>query len=179
MRRPLASLVALCLAVAAPAWISAQDGVTTVIVVRHAEKAGPTGDVPLSEAGHRRAALLSRMTDALEVSGLISTPFLRTQQTLTPLSLRTGVDIELVTPGPAGVEAHAEDIVALIKREHRGGVVVVAGHSNTVPAIVNALGAGPAPELTDEDYDDIFLVKVFPDDTAMLLHLKYGMLWRG
>jgi len=67
----------------------------------------------------------------------------------------------------------APGLVARILSENPGGVVVVAGHSNTVPAIVAALGAEEPDEIPETDYDNLFVVTVGGSGNATVLRLKY------
>jgi len=164
------AVVAALMALAAATAIAA-DTPTTVVLVRHAEKAAPQGDPPLSEAGIARAEALARAVGELEVDALFATQFRRTRDTLGPLSRRSGVE---VTVAPVeDVERAARDLAARILGEHRGGVVVVAGHSNTVPAMIEALGGDPPESIADDRYDDLFLL-VIDGDRVVTLDLKYG-----
>jgi hypothetical protein len=52
--------------------------------------------------------------------------------------------------------------------------VLVVGHSNTLPAILESLGVAAAPRLTEADYDDLFVAIVHRCATAQLIHLHYG-----
>ena len=81
---------------AAPATAPA-TGVTTVIVVRHAEKADvPGGDPPLSAAGERRSlALLDALREA-GVQAVVTTQLQRTRLTAAPLARALGLEPEIV-----------------------------------------------------------------------------------
>jgi len=141
-------------------------GQVTVILTRHAEKAAePKKDPPLTEAGQRRAALLASMLADSGVDAIYVTEFLRTQQTAAPLAERIHVK-PTVLP--------AKDTAALVKavRAHQSGVVVVVGHSDTVPDIIAALG-GPRIEIPDSQYDNLFVVSVGSSQSS-LLKLHYG-----
>ena len=62
----------------------------------------------------------------------------------------------------------------IIRSEHAGQLVVVAGHSNTVPALVRALGVESVADIPEDEYDDLFLVQLNADGGATALHLNYG-----
>src|SRR5438105_12994297 len=73
--------------------------ITTIILVRHAEKAGPSGDVPLNAAGVARANELARVLGTADIAAIYTTPFVRVRQTaqplanalhLTPIEVKTG-----------------------------------------------------------------------------------------
>jgi phosphohistidine phosphatase SixA len=143
-------LLALLLA---PIGVSAQ----TAIVVRHAEKASETERDPmLSTAGQARAAALDSALAGVKITAIVVTPFHRTRETAAVVARRHGLTpIEVAVSG--GVPAHARAVAAEVAR-HQGTVLVV-GHSNTVGAIVGALG-GPADvgDLCDSEYQALFTV---------------------
>jgi broad specificity phosphatase PhoE len=161
---------ALLLVLAAPFALAA-DAPTTILVVRHAEKTAPKGDPPLSEAGAARAAELARTVGQLEVGALFATQYRRTQDTLAPLAAHAGLEVTVARV--ESVEESARELARRILAEHRGQVVVVAGHSNTVPAIVAALGGDPPAAIADDRYDDLFVVTVGSGGVTTL-NLKYG-----
>ncbi len=67
-----------------------------------------------------------------------------------------------------------EDLAATLRADHGGQTVLVVGHSNTVPPLVNALGAGPYENLTDDEYDDLFVVTLAADGSTAAVRLRYG-----
>src|SRR5262249_39749640 len=113
-----------------------------VILVRHAEKAStPETDPPLSDAGRQRALKLPRILETWTATGarvraLFATELQRTQQTLAPLAACTHVHVTVVK---------SNNTAELVKKvlAAPAGIVVIAGHSNTVPEIIEALG-GPS-----------------------------------
>ena len=144
---------------------------TTVILVRHAEKVStPPADPPLSPAGEMRSrALLAALRDA-GVSAIITTQFLRTKATAAPLAAALGIAPEVVTASGA---THAQDVAAAVRR-HAGQTVLVVGHSNTVPAIIAALGAPEPPPICDESYDNLYIVTIPAAGPSRLIQASYG-----
>jgi hypothetical protein len=52
---------------------------------------------------------------------------------------------------------------------------LVVGHSNTLPAIIEALGAPlPAP-IGDDDYGDLFVVILEAGRTPLVVRTRYGL----
>jgi broad specificity phosphatase PhoE len=144
--------------------------VTTVILVRHAEKnIEPNNPDPdLSPAGQARAQELVRVLGSTTVDAIYATNFKRTQQTVKPLADKLGLT-------PIVIDAKGtSDLVNRIVTSNRGQTVFVAGHSNTVPAIVNALGGGSSPDIPDSDYDNLFVVTIYKFGKAKVVRLKYG-----
>jgi len=156
------------------AWVWATAGATTIIVIRHAEKDTSVSatDPPLNQAGEARAALLARMFGDAKVLGRLDaiyvSPALRNRQTAAPLAAALGIS-ETVVP--------ADDPRALARQalhEHRGGRVLIVGHSDTVPQIVAALSGDPdIPEVGAQEYGTMYIVTVPRIGHANLLRLGY------
>ena len=135
----------------------ASEPTTVVVLVRHAEKAGTTGDVPLSPAGRARATALARVLGDAGVQAVVTTQRRRTRETAEPLAAVRGLAAEVVPVG-GPVPEHAERVAAAVRERHRGQVVLVVGHSNTIPAIIAALGGPHIPELCDAEYSNLFVL---------------------
>jgi len=138
-----------------------------VILARHAEKEDDGDDPALSEAGQARARALAHALSRLRVDAIYTSQFRRTRLTAGPLAEASGVVPEVVD---------ARDMPALLERirSDEATTIVVVGHSNTVPAIASALGAGEVPAIPEEGYDDLLVVRLPADGGATLLSLKYG-----
>jgi broad specificity phosphatase PhoE len=151
------SLALLLLALAAvPA--AAQDS-TVVYLVRHAEKAAePADDPPLTPAGEARARALADLLREEPIDALLVTQFRRTAATAAPLAGRQGIEDVRVIPTRGTGLPHAEQVAETARTEYRGKRVLVVGHSNTVPAIVHALGGPALPELCDAEHARLFVV---------------------
>lgn len=152
--------------------VAAQGGQeTTVLLVRHAEKAAtPADDPPLTPAGEVRARDLWTTIRDANVSAVVTTQFARTRQTAQPSASALGISPTVI---PATSPTHVQDVVAEIRR-HPGTTVLVVGHSNTVPAIVEALGAKRPAAICDSRYDDLFVVTIAADGKASAVHARYG-----
>ena len=154
----------------APLHLPAAD--TVVLLVRHAEKAAPSGDVPLSAAGEVRAKALVDVARDAQVTAILTTQFQRTRQTAAPTAEALGV-APVVVAASANTADHVAAVVRAI-REHAGQTVLVVGHSNTVPAIATALGAPRLADLCDSVYDALLIVTIASDGAARLIRAQYG-----
>jgi phosphohistidine phosphatase SixA len=145
-----------------------------VILVRHAEKSTePKEDPTLTSAGLERAKALAATLADTGVTAIITTQWRRTKETAAPLAAARGITPEVVATEPGKpVEGHADAVAEAIGR-HPGGVVLVVGHSNTIAAIVAALGGPKLHELADSAYSDLFLLTPGPGE-ARLVHASYG-----
>ena len=156
------------------AWFMESQATTTVIFVRHAEKMTvPADDPGLSAAGQRRVAELTRqLVDADVVAGIdaiYSTPYRRTEETVRPIA--EALDLPINPYDAADTEAIMEHIV----REHKGKIVLVVGHSNTVPALIGNMGASKkVPEIADNEYDNIYIVSIPWFGKTKTIRLRYG-----
>lgn len=163
MRTPALALVAL---LALPA--ACRGPLSTVYLVRHAEKAPDPGDgdPDLDAQGEARAHALADTLADVPLDALYCTDLERTRQTLAPLAAARGLEPKVLP---------AKDVAALVARlkaAPAGSVSLVAGHSNTLPEILAALGAD-APEVQHEDYDDLFVL-VLGGERPRLMRLHYG-----
>jgi broad specificity phosphatase PhoE len=133
-----------------------------VYLVRHGEKApAPADDPALSAAGQARAAALAaRLADA-NVQTVFVTPTRRTAETAAPLAAARGLT-PVAVPFAPSVDAHAQAVAAAVTAAlaaRPGAAVLVVGHSNTVPAIVGALGAARPADLCDAAYATLFVLR--------------------
>jgi broad specificity phosphatase PhoE len=144
---------------------------TTVILVRHAEKGdAPANDPGLTEAGAARARALMAIARDAGVTAVITTQFARTRETARPAAEALGITPEVAR---AGGGAHAQDVARMVQA-HAGGVVLVVGHSNTIPAIVAALGAPQPPPICDSEYDNLYVVTIPASGSAREIRARYG-----
>jgi broad specificity phosphatase PhoE len=144
---------------------------TTVIVVRHAEKAAqPAADPPLTDVGRARAEALWAAVQDAGVRAVITTQYARTAQTAAPTVEHLGIKPEIVGAGGAD---HPARVAAAI-RKHAGETVLVVGHSNTVPAVIAALGAKEPAAICDEAYDNLYVVTIDAGGKASVIHARYG-----
>lgn len=164
MRSISTAIVAAGVSLFAAPEVAAQAGqATTVIVVRHAEKAAmPADDPPLTVAGEARARDLWDAVKDAGVGAVITTQFARTKSTAQPTAAALALPTEVVNAAGA---TPAQDVAAAV-RKHAGHTVLVVGHSNTVPAIVEALGAKRPAAICDAEYDNLYIVTIGTDGRA-------------
>ena len=153
---------------------AAQAGATLVVLVRHAEKAAePAGDPPLTPAGQARAEALARVLADARIDVVITTPYARTRATAAPVEARGGTTHEEMSPA-GGVPAHAAAIAARIRTGLAGRRVLVVGHSNTIPAIIRALGGPAMSDLCDGQHAFLFVLNIPAAGPASLVRASYG-----
>ena len=138
---------------------------TTIILVRHAERASQAMDSPLNAAGFARARELARVLAGTNISAIYATQFIRTQETVEPLAEEHHLKPIIMQTG----DAYPRELIADINEHHKNQTVVVASHSDTIPKILHELGIANPPEIKTTQYDDLFVV------TGLnLVILRYG-----
>lgn len=150
--------------------LQAQEGTqelqTTFIVVRHAEKSAAAEhaqDPPLDQDGQARAQALAQTLADVPLQAVYSTPTRRTRETAAPVAAAMGLEVRDYDPGLAPSE-----LATMLHIRHAGDTVLLVGHSNTVPGIVTALCACPVDPMTEEEYGDLFMVRIAAGGDARL-----------
>lgn len=145
----------LCLALLALAIVPACSAQQAIILVRHAEKAAGAmadRDVPLSKAGERRARLLADLLKDAGITAIYTSATVRTQATAQPLSIALGVPINNLD------QHHPQAAIQRLKKENANDVVLVVGHSDTLPGLLEALGYRRKITILPSEYKDLFVV---------------------
>lgn len=143
--------------------------VTTVILVRHAEKnLEPNNEDPdLTPAGYERAERIARTFAESGINAIYATQYKRTQQTVKPLADRTRVPVTLLN------SKQTDELVRRIQTDHRGQTIFIAGHNNSVPAIASALSGESFSTIPESEYDNLFIVTIYRFGKAKVLRLRY------
>ena len=156
------------------AWFFESQATTTIIFVRHAEKAAvPADDPELSPAGERRVAELTRqLLDVDVVAGIdavYATAFRRSQETVRPIA------DELDLPINTYDAADTESVLKTILQNHKGQIILVVGHSNTVPELIANLGASKkVPPIAENEYDNIYIISIPWFGKTKTIRLRFG-----
>ncbi len=161
----LATVAALALG---GGWWSRCGAPTTLLIVRHADRAGAAD--ALDALGALRAKDLARVAERAGVSAIYHSDTSRARDTAAPLARALGL---------VPIERGATDAVGLVEAildDHRGQRVLVIGHSNTVPRIISAAGGPASADLEHEEYDDLFVLTRCACSAAgaELVRLQYG-----
>ena len=141
---------------------------TTYILVRHAEKdttlQGSTmmqADPPLTKKGKARAQKLVTQLRKYTIDEIYSTNYIRTKNTVTPLAQKAGVEIQLYNPKE--LKPFAEKLL-----QAKNKTIVIVGHSNTTPALVNLLiHHNEYPALDESVYNKMYIVTIKNNTTTV------------
>lgn len=134
-------------------WLTATSAMAqTVYLVRHAEKADASADPVLSEAGQARAGVLALALADAHPGYVFTSPLQRTRLTAAPTAEFHSVSVEPISLEGGG-EVHVAAVAARVRALPDDAVVLVVGHSNTVPLIARALGYADAADMPECEYD--------------------------
>ena len=146
---------------------AAESGPVVVYLVRHAEKADDgTDDPPLTVAGHIRVRILTTMLTDVDLTRVHTTDWQRTQDTARPIAEAAGLDLSVYD---------AEDLAGFAAAiRATPGKHFVAGHSNTTPELVKALGGDPGWPIHEMEYDRLYIVTIPPGSEPLTTLLRFG-----
>lgn len=135
----------------------AQHRKLTVILLRHAEKDLTDPDAPnpeLSAAGKIRAEKLVAVINKYQPDAIYSSDYIRTRSTVRPLARKNRALTVIYDPRNLN---QMRDLILSGKYKR----IVVVGHNNTTPALVNALiNQEKYEKLPETEYTKIWIVKI-------------------
>jgi len=156
------------------AWFFESQATTTIIFFRHAEQTShDEADPPLSEAGQRRVAELTRQLVYADVvagiDAIYSTPYLRSLETARPLA------DQLDLPINSYAADDTEEILDTILKNHKGKIILVIGHGNTLPVLIANLGASKkVPAIDQNEFDNIYIISIPWFGKTKTIRLRIG-----
>jgi broad specificity phosphatase PhoE len=134
------------------------------VLVRHAEPVATGADPGLSIPGKKRALALAKMLVDAGIRAIFTSELRRTKETAAPLATQASLTPAVIDADPAA---------AAIQVRAAGKRVLVVGHTNTVPEIIEALGGPAGVEIGHEEFDRLFVLQVPAQGAVSLLSLRY------
>ena len=138
-----------------------------VYLVRHAERVDDAKDSLLSAEGRARAARLAGMLRDAGITHIFVSEYQRTAETAAPVAARLGITVQKIP---------ADRLDALLARVRAAGPkarILIAGHSDTVPALLKALGCTQQVTIAKAEYDNLFVVISGDKTGPVLVRLRY------
>ena len=103
-----------------------------------------------SLSGNKLAYLLQ----SSNIDAIYSTNYIRTESTAEPLANMLGIEIQ-------NYETYDSSFIDDVIDEHKGKNILIVGHSNTIPDLVNELiDEEKYKDLVDSEYNKIFVVTI-------------------
>lgn len=158
------SIISICIVVVIWWWYCLS--ITTIVFIRHADRDG--NNDALTQAGVDRADELVHVAEKTGATAIYHSGANRTRLTVTPLANALGITmIE---------QADSQMTINDIFSNHRGETVIVSGHSDTVPEMIGLAGESTVPNITHNEYDNLFVLSRCNCwfGSTKLLNLQYG-----
>ncbi|MGQ0540471.1 MAG: phosphoglycerate mutase family protein [Blastocatellia bacterium] len=155
---------------------------TVILLVRHAERDNtmsctpPTSNPPLTANGQTRANVLAHVGEETGLQAIYASEFCRTQQTVQPIAVQEGLTVTVVNQ----YSASSPDVLPLVnqvKTNNQGQRVLIAGHSDTVPLMIQEFGGGTIDPIDGMEFDNLYVVTIFKwwfVKRTRVVRLKYG-----
>lgn len=146
----------------------AQESTTTIYLLRHAEKANDgTADPGLSEAGKERAKRLGEYFRDKDVSNYYSTNYKRASETASTIvanaKFHQSADLNTINIGFKKYDPMTFSLND-VAQKHKGESIVIVGHSNTIPTLVNNLiGERKYPDMQESEFGNLYIIKITGD----------------
>lgn len=131
-----------------------EEKITQVFFIRHAEKVKDGSDDPaLTKMGQQRATYWAEVFKNIDFDAVYSTQTLRTTSTALPCAVQSEVEISIY-------DAKEVDINKLVAK-HNGKSILIVGHSNSTPRLVNTLiGEEKFEEIIHHNNSNLYIASV-------------------
>lgn len=148
---------------------SEQDSTTTTfIVVRHAEKEQTGKNPDLTPEGMERADRLAEMLKGVEVTHIFSSDYIRTKDTARPTAVQKGLPLDIYDI------KNQKSLVTHMSGDPSFKYVLIVGHSDTVPKILNHFSEKVVyDKIPHEEYDNIYFIRKSEGEKTKIFSLKY------
>ena len=142
--------------------VAEKENISVYYFIRHAEKdrSDPTNKNPsLTIQGLERANKWAVFFKDKNIAAVYSTNYIRTQQTALPIAKEQNIEIINYTTK----ELISEKFIA----NNKGKNIVIVGHSNTTPELVNILlGEKKYEDIADSENNNVFIVTLNKNKTT-------------
>ena len=133
-----------------------ENATSTFYFIRHAEKDRSDSeniDPELNQTGLGRAMHWAEILSEVQLDAVYTTDFERTSMTAAPTSVKYDIDVQFYEPETMDIEQ--------FKVDNLGKNVLVVGHSNTTPDLVNKIiSEEKYSEMDDADNGSLFIVQI-------------------
>ncbi|MDZ7806913.1 MAG: histidine phosphatase family protein [Gracilimonas sp.] len=143
---------------------------TLLIFTRHAEKIKTDDPDPsLNASGKKRAyKLLTLLRHYDTIEAIYSTNYNRTRETAQPAAEHFELPIRIYNPKE--LKIFKDQII----ENHVGQTVLIVGHSNTTPALINlVLGEERIDQFDENDYSNMYIIRMKEGEAPFIKHYLY------
>jgi len=156
--------VALLVAIASAVSTAATPVQPNIYVMRHLHTPAGVSDPDLTAEGMKFATAVDDWFRRDPPNAIYVSSTKRAQQTAAPLAARLKLTPHIYDP------RDTPGLIAAVATEN--GTVLIVGHSNTVPDIVEKLGGERPADLTHEDFGDVWHI-AGPEKTTTRVRLSH------
>jgi len=141
-----------------------QEATTTIYLIRHAEKADNSADPGLSEAGKERVQKWVSYFKGKDVEYNYYTPAKRSLDTAIPIATALEFVPNITTNRQFEIYEGSNISLKEIAEKHKGKNMLVVGHSNTIPMIINTmLGKNTYKDIPEDEYGNLYIITITGD----------------
>ncbi len=137
-----------------------------VYVIRHAEKELTGADPSISEEGKARAAAWAEMLQHVELDVVVTSDAKRAQETGNIIANRLGLPTHSVD------RADTTGLTDVLSFDHEEDTVLVVGHAETIPGILESLGAFNEIAISQTDFANLFILLQPGADEPRLIRVR-------
>ena len=148
---------------------------TRYIIVRHAEKDTTlanaklmASDPPLNSVGETRALSLADKLKDYKINQIYSSNYKRTKATASPIAKAQNLNVAIYDP--RNLDAFATQ---LLSSENTGKTILIVGHSNSSPKLVNLLIKQDQYKDLDESIYDTYWIVTSKNGKSKAKMMKY------
>jgi broad specificity phosphatase PhoE len=166
MKKTIFLLFIIAFSIGSKVLIAQSDQATTLLFIRHAEKTRDgNADPGLTEQGKLRAIHWAEVFKDAGLDAVFSTDTKRTKSTAKPTANEYNFDVVVYNTRTIDIVQFAID--------NQGKTILVVGHSNTIPNLVNALlGKEKYSQIEDNNNSNLYVVTIVNGESkTTLLHV--------
>ena len=121
-------------------------------------------DPDLTAEGVERAKKIAKVLSQVPITGIYSTNYKRTRNTVSYTAKEKDLEVKFYDP-------RDPDFLTSLLESEKGGTLLISGHSNTVPTMINQLAKTNYPNFSEKEYDNLVFVIIKPENTPMVIWL--------
>ena len=158
----------ICFTLSSYTWAQ-EPNTTTFIFIRHAETTGEGHNPNLSKKGKERANSLKGMLSGVELDAIYSTDYNRTMQNSSPIAKDKNMSVTNYNP------SELNKFIDILSEKHTNKTVLIVGHSNTTPTLLNIiLGNKQYDNIPEDKYNNMYIVTIGKNSKPEIVNIKYG-----
>ena len=137
-----------------------------VYIIRHAVKELTGNDPAITDEGKARASAWAEMLEHVGLDVVFTSDAKRTHQTGAIIAETLGLPLNSVS------RSDTAGLIDALSFDHEEDTVLVVGHAETIPSILESLGAFEEIEVSQADFANLFILFQPEVDDPRLIRLR-------